>query len=235
MSILKGTKSGISNSYSIILTLNSAGQRPWQLFATKPRSLTTGGCKGLTCPKPDWAAFFPMYSTTYSESLCLPRNWKWSALSQSSLLQTFSPATFSHLAKFGLFANPTVSAKQHRDTGLPLRLRDYKCFPWLIVEHNHSKTQAKLCHWQAANAGHAALHVLETLSRHRHEDGEHQETQIPPIITITTRGAEVCVWAVYRDGDATVGIIPFAVSQQLLTACFTDNGSHLVWRCDANY
>jgi hypothetical protein len=86
---------------------------------------------------------------------------------------------------------------------------DYICFPWLIVEHKKAGEVAleEKCYCQAANAGTAAIMMLETLSGivpgvKEHKAHEH----IPPVVTMTTVDKIVRVWITYSckpsDNDA---------------------------------
>jgi hypothetical protein len=72
---------------------------------------------------------------------------------------------------------------------------EYVLFPWLIVEHmkDEYKGNAELCYSHAANAGAAALRMLQNLSRHDSQSlGD-----IPPVVTMTIRRDLVRVWIMH--------------------------------------
>jgi hypothetical protein len=91
-------------------------------------------------------------------------------------------------------------------------LSDCICFPWLIVEHKKAGEMAneEKCHCQAANAGTAAVMMLETLSKIVPGGKKHMaDKHIPPVITMTTVDKIVRVWITYcckheRFGDDAV-------------------------------
>lgn len=78
---------------------------------------------------------------------------------------------------------------------------DYICFPWLIVEHkrNGDGSVEKKCYCQAANAGAAAVMMLESLFNSEPQARKHNEANehIPPVVTITTVDRIVRVWITY--------------------------------------
>jgi hypothetical protein len=110
----------------------------------------------------------------------------------------FSKTTLAHLARHGVESN-TAGLFRHKGTA-PV-LSDYICFPWLIVEHKKTGGRALVekCYCQAANAGTAAIMMLETLSMVVEDDGQETKDKdhIPPVVTITTVDSVVRVWIAY--------------------------------------
>ena len=180
--------------------MNSAQSRPWTLFGSSERT----GKKGyrqddrinLTEPKPDWVAFFPIYSPA-GERIATSKRWHLDKVPRQSITENFSATTLRHLARHGVESNTAGLFRKpaQRD---PV-LSDHICFPWLIVEHKKIGGAAlgEACYCQAANAGTAAIMMLETLSTIVPWTHQHSNEHIPPVVTVTTVAKVVRVWITY--------------------------------------
>ncbi|KAJ4253588.1 hypothetical protein NW757_005540 [Fusarium falciforme] len=170
-------------------SFQEARDRPWTLFGPDGSEGTQGD---LPAPKPGWVAHFPVYVIAPAEY-----NHQHSGLQQfassHSIVDNFSQVTLEHLAGHGLQPSATGVTKTGR-RGATLS-SEYVLFPWLIVEHmkDEYKGNAELCYSHAANAGAAALRMLENLSRHDNQSlGD-----IPPVVTMTIRRDLVRVWIMH--------------------------------------
>ncbi len=180
---------------------NSAQSRPWTLFRGKKKTGRKGfrqdDRKSLTEPKPDWVAFFPIYDHKRPR-IPTPKRWQLTKGLRKGITENFLYTTLQHLARFGVESN-TAGLFRRRPRQTVVR-SDFICFPWLIVEHKKAGKTAKgeECYCQAANAGTAAIMMLETLSAivpgsKQQRTNEH----IPPVVAVTTVDKDVRVWITY--------------------------------------
>ena len=175
--------------------MNSAQSRPWTLFRSK-KGHRHKDRKKLTEPKPDWVAFFPIYSPA-GERITTPKRWHLDKVLRQNITENFSVATLRHLARREVQSNTAGLFRKtaQRETVLS----DYVCFPWLIVEHKKAGGAAleETCYCQAANAGSAAVMMLETLSTIVPGENQDANKHIPPVVTVTTVAEVVRVWIAY--------------------------------------
>lgn len=126
---------------------------------------------------------------------------------KASIVDNFTKETLQALAEEGLQCNAANIFRQGRKNSIVMS--DYLCFPWLIVEHKKSshEGQSIFCYCQAANAGMAALMMLQRLAKYT--DKREDEAHVPPVITITTIDGVVRVWVMYvtEGGEAYVSAI----------------------------
>jgi hypothetical protein len=182
----------------------SAQSRPWTLFgqkkqvAGKPRvkkGFRQDDREGLTEPKPDWVAFFPIYDV--SANRIPTANIMSLKTGPKAMTEKFEHTTLQHLARHGVESN-TAGLYRKKDKWIS---SDFICFPWLIVEHKKAGDGSveRKCHCQAANAGTAAVMMLESLFNSEPEANEHNEANehIPPVVSITTVCKTVRVWITY--------------------------------------
>lgn len=173
---------------------NSAMSRPWTLFHTKS-GYRKDDRRNLTGPTPDWVAFFPIYPDEH-DRIQTPKRWQFAnAGPRKSMTENFSLTTLRHLAKHGV--QPST-CRLIGDPKLPdVVASDCISFPWLIVEHKKlgDRPRTEKCYCQAANAGTAAIMMLETLSRivPKAKNNAH----IPPVVTMTTVDRVVKIWIAY--------------------------------------
>ncbi|KAL2193245.1 hypothetical protein P885DRAFT_64083 [Corynascus similis CBS 632.67] len=174
----------------------SAQSRPWTLFG-QSRGFRQKDRQNLTYPTPDWVAFFPVYDHA-GERIPTSERWRLTEAPIKAINENFSYTTLQYLASYGVESNTAGLFRQGRKHGLS----DYICFPWLIVEHKRAGGPAteEECYCQAANAGTAAVMMLETLSKifpgvAKKERRAHKH--IPPVVTITTVDKIVRVWITY--------------------------------------
>jgi hypothetical protein len=234
-----------------MLTHFSAQSRPWTLFRQKKGSdkraekrFRQDDRENLTVPKPDWVAFFPIYTRKFlRERIPTSKKWQLTKDPKNVMIENFSDATLQHLARRGVQSN-TAGLFRNPQSLKRMVLSDCICFPWLIVEHKKAGdvVNEEECHCQAANAGTAAVMMLETLSKivpggKKHMADEH----IPPVITMTTVDKIVRVWITYRrrrSGDDAVqyvsrSMLLFSGGICLLTYAYTEDGLHLEGGHDA--
>lgn len=172
------------------MTYARARDRPWTIFGPDGSEGTQGD---LPEPNPAWVAHFPVFVITPAD------NHQHSGLqhfaSSHSIVDNFSQVTLEHLAGHGLQPSATGVTKTGR-RGAALS-EEHVLFPWLIAEHmkDEYKGNAELCYSQAANAGAAALRMLQNLSRHDIKFPD--DTHIPPVVIITTRHELVRVWIMH--------------------------------------
>lgn len=136
-------------------------------------------------------AFFPIFERK-GKRIPMSNKWQLTQDLNKGVIENFSITTLEHLAHQGVESNTAGLFQQRQRDRI---LSDFTCFPWLIVEHKKAGPRAVECHCQAANAGAAAIMMLETLSAilpraKGHKTGEH----IPPVVTMTTVGRVVKVW-----------------------------------------
>ncbi|RSL45692.1 hypothetical protein CEP54_014173 [Fusarium duplospermum] len=171
-------------------SFQQARDRPWTLFGPDGSEGTQGD---LPEPKPAWVAHFPVFVISPVD------NRRHSGLqhfaSSHSIVDNFSQVTLEHLASHGLQPSATGVKKTGR-RGAALS-PEHVLFPWLIAEHmkDEYKGNVELCYSQAANAGAAALRMLQNLSRHDIKFPD--DTHIPPVVIITTRRDLVRVWIMH--------------------------------------
>jgi hypothetical protein len=186
--------------------------RPWTLFGNTQKFRV--GYRGLSEPKPDWVAYFPIYNFIAGDRIPTTTNWRFEKSPKGCMVQNFSMQTLQALAEHGL--QPTARAIFREGRRDNIKMSDLICYPWLIVEHKKSSDQGKdlFCYCQAANAGMGALMMLKTLAKYA-ERRVHDE-HIPPVITITTVECTVRVWVMYVDEGAdayvSVGCRRFSMS-----------------------
>jgi hypothetical protein len=202
-----------------MLTHFSAQSRPWTLFRQKKGSdrkaekgFRQDDRENLTVPKPDWVAFFPIYTRNFPrERIPTSKKWQLTKDPKNGMTENFSTDTLEHLARHGVPSNTAGLFRKPQDLKRMV-LSDCICFPWLIVEHKKAGEMAneEKCHCQAANAGTAAVMMLEILSEIVPGDKKHMaDEHIPPVITMTTVDKIVRVWITYcckheRFGDDAV-------------------------------
>ncbi|KAK4038765.1 hypothetical protein C8A01DRAFT_37255 [Parachaetomium inaequale] len=184
----------------------SAQSRRWTLFRQKKvgekkaeRGFRQDDRENLTEPKPDWVAYFPVHNFP-RERIPTSKKWQFMRDPNNAMIENFSHTTLQHLARHGVQSN-TAGLFRKRQNQKTIVLSDCICFPWLIVEHKKAGEVAleERCYCQAANAGTAAVMMLETLSGivpgvKKHTANEH----IPPVVTMTTVDKIVRVWITYR-------------------------------------
>ncbi|CEJ83087.1 hypothetical protein VHEMI03116 [[Torrubiella] hemipterigena] len=144
-------------------------------------------------PQPDYIAAFPAYNDHYISKLKIPKAWFLKEHFESDNFIHFSETTFRLLAQKGLSAHiqPFPPEQTKRRGKKP----DYFCFPWFIAEFKAAKKAKEFCYCQAANAGSAAILMFEKLCKW--DIRNHNFSQIPPVLTMTTIGSEVKLWVVY--------------------------------------
>jgi hypothetical protein len=113
------------------------------------------------------------------------------------MVQNFSLKNLQKLAKHGL--QPSAAAIFQHGRQDPIKMSDCICYPWLIVEYKPAVQSEKnlFCYCQAANAGMAALMMMQRLAKY--SEKRTRDEHIPPVITITTVAGEVRVWVMFVD------------------------------------
>lgn len=127
--------------------------------------------QGLTAPRPDWTAFFPMYEDIAGEEK------QETSLVSKTIRDNFSITTLKHLANRNVQCHPRSllrrmiageksSPGRRRKRDLPTKeTLELLSFPWFIVEHKRSGYMPEdQRHIQAANAGACAIMMHESLS-----------------------------------------------------------------------
>ncbi|KAK3997898.1 hypothetical protein QBC44DRAFT_364098 [Cladorrhinum sp. PSN332] len=163
----------------------TAQDRPWSLFGK--HQFKAAQRLNLTEPKPDLAFFYPIYDFESGCAIPTPEAWKWGKTPKHNIVDNFSRPVLQHLAKHGLQPSTTSSIEG-------------TCFPWFIVEHKMQVVgkEKEYCYCQAANAGAAAVMMLQQLARPVHLPAANAaDSQVPPVITMTTVDKVVRVWATY--------------------------------------
>lgn len=124
----------------------------------------------------------------------MPERWQWMKDPKHSIVENFSFRTLDHLAKHEIQSNTAGLFRRRQEDKI---LSDFICFPWLIVEHKKAGGVGvkEQCYCQAANAGTAAVMLLQTLSKYV-PPGKVNE-HIPPVVTMTTVDSTVRVWITY--------------------------------------
>ncbi len=151
-------------------------------------------------------AFFPIYDYDYVGDR-IPTSIRWPVTEELRPRiaedAVFSRQTLAHLARYGVESS---TARLFSRLQKNVILSDYICFPWLVVEHKKAGKGGtrEQCYCQAANAGTAAVMMLESLYSIETEhvpDNEH----ILPVVTMTTVDKNVRIWLAYSckpSGDA---------------------------------
>ncbi|KAM0818179.1 hypothetical protein AB5N19_03988 [Seiridium cardinale] len=169
------------------------GNEDWDLF-DKFHGFRSPDREGLSHPKPDLVCYFPILDTGDEKKKSTPERSFWKHTAQERLAQNLSGLTYKtliDLEKFGLKFSPRRLTEQRISKGEHLQ-----CFPWLIVEYKkQDKKKEEQCYCQAANAGSAALMLLQTAATFAEFKEECQH--VPPVVTVTTIGRSVRVWVVY--------------------------------------
>ena len=150
------------------------------------------GKSGLTEPIPDSANYFPIYDANASARMVTSNRWPWENSCRLGLVENFTLQTLRHLAKHGL--EPSVGGVFRKEKR-GIALSDYMCYPWLIVEHKKHERKADECYCQAANGASAALTMMQILSKYAPNKAD--DGHVPPIVALTTVGAEVRIWIAY--------------------------------------
>jgi hypothetical protein len=181
---------------------HSAQSRLWSLFG-KPARFQHDKRENLTAPKPDWVAFYPIWGgmtrSSDSERWGLPKDPR----NSWAIMENFSYETLEHLACHNVESNISGIFRP-RKGNMVTPFADYICFPWLIVEHKKEGGPAHIekCYCQAANAGAAAVMMLETLAKIPGMEKHRTKTHIPPVVTMTTVDSIVRVWITYACGPS---------------------------------
>lgn len=154
-------------------------------------------------PKPDWAAFYPIYNFD-SDRIPTSERWPWGAKEQQpplyAIVDNLSLETLRRLAEMpknglqsstsAIFLSPEKQKKY--------KFADLICFPWLIAEHKNGDEKSEVCYCQAANAGAAAVLMLQRLCEVLPEKLWAKDCgHIPPVVTVTTVHKTVRVWIMY--------------------------------------
>ncbi|KAI1768474.1 hypothetical protein GGR53DRAFT_410512 [Hypoxylon sp. FL1150] len=158
-----------------------AYDHPWSLFTSQFR-FEHRQTTDLTQPTPNLTAYFPIFDTRTSR-------WPWTKWLKGVMVENFSRETLERLVKHGLHPSATGV---FRDGLSP---RNSICYPWFIVEHRKDGEQKDSeCYCRAANDAAAALMMLRTLAKYS------ADTDMPPVVTMTTTGEIVRVWIAFFDG-----------------------------------
>ena len=201
----------------------SARDREWTLFDSK-KKFAGGSRQGLTAPKPDWVAFYPVYDfDSEGGRVRIPtsRKWQWNESPMDSMVENFTVGTLKHLMlEHGLQPSTAtvLGSGQHKAS-------DLICFPWLIVEQKRNDVGQEKCYCQAANAGAAAVMLFERLCKYVPKSSRtKREAQIPPVVTVTTVDKMVRVWVAYSHQElkeyasgSKLHITPSSNFNQMLT------------------
>ncbi len=175
------------------ISFNRNEQRLWTLFYE--HGPFSDRRNGLSAPKPDWAAYFPIYDNSNPEGTRIVTQWNWAASAGLGIADAFSHEQLQSLADGGLQCHVAARLGKHR------RSKPDPCdmftFPWLVVEHkkNQKGINDKECYEQAANAASCVLLMFENLAQYAKP--ERYAAHIPPVVTITTVGKEVKMWIGY--------------------------------------
>jgi hypothetical protein len=172
---------------------STRSEKIWNLF-DRNQGFRSQDRVNLSRPKPDRAFYFTIHNFTSPQNIPSSERWLWEDSAQEKLIENFSLDVLDSLWQNGLqFCLSTKSNESDR-----YRPRELQCFPWLIIEHkraNPGKAEIEKCYCQAANAGSAALMMLQTAAKYaeNRDQGQH----VPPVVTITTISKEVRVWVVF--------------------------------------
>ncbi|KAH8175072.1 hypothetical protein LIA77_06491 [Sarocladium implicatum] len=169
--------------------------RPWTLF-NKRTGFRSRDRVSLTEPKPDWTASFPVYDFAASTRVPTSSRWRWTNSPKDHLVENFTLQNLEKLCQVGL--ESTTGGRYRREKQGSLICSDLMCFPWLIVEHKRSNQGEEKCYCQAANAGSAAVMMLQGLARYA--KSQRQDGHVPPVVTMTTVDKIVRVWIVHSCG-----------------------------------
>jgi hypothetical protein len=169
-------------------------ERSWTLFAKGKefRRQTSG----LTEPRPDYVAYFPIYDFNKGGRTQTSDRWNWPNNAKNGLVKNFLRSTLEHLATHGLEPSPAGIFKEHGRA--EIEMSDFLCYPWLVVEHKRDKVPMDtemFCYCQAANAAQGVLKMHEILAQYAEDKTD--ATHIPPITTMTTVGSNVKIWIAY--------------------------------------
>jgi hypothetical protein len=140
--------------------------------------------------------------------------WQWTKSPKDSLVENFSRTNLERLAQHGLQPSSAGIFRQGRATSIVPS--DCVCFPWFIVEHKKSNNKENQCYCQAANAGAAAVMMLQTLSQYATK--KPRDEHVPPVVTMTTVNKMVRIWIIYscNNSEAFVRIRIFFSSGKIL-------------------
>ncbi|KEY71293.1 hypothetical protein S7711_05886 [Stachybotrys chartarum IBT 7711] len=173
-----------------------AQSRPWGLFGSH-EMFRHADRLHLTEPRPDWVAFYPIYNLGAGEAadrIPMTERWQWEKSAQDTIVENLSLKTLAYLSKYGLRATTASIFREGKTKDIDAS--DYICFPWFIVEHKKTdQTVETQCYCQAANAGAAALLMLQTLVKYA--ETRNEDAHIPPVVTMTTVGETVRIWITY--------------------------------------
>lgn len=162
------------------------------MFA-KDRKLRQGS-HGLTEPKPDFVAYFPIYDFNGSEPIWSYDRWQWAYNPKEALVRNFSRKILEHLAQHGL--EPSVAGIFRETRRTEIEKSRFMCYPWLIVEHKKANLdKAEACYCQAANAASAALKMHQILAQYA--ENKVDDVHVPAVTIMTTVGQVVRVWIAY--------------------------------------
>lgn len=162
--------------------------------------------KGLTKPIPDWMVAFPACDDLSLASLEIVRDGRRRNSPNSLMMAPFSHDALFHLARHGLHSQVANSFAKQR-SGMVLDIAEYKCFPWLVVEHKGSKKKpsytAEHCYSQTANGTSAAILLLQNLCKYEVSTVKNYR-RLPPVIGISTVSSEIKVWVTHATSDCIV-------------------------------
>jgi hypothetical protein len=170
--------------------LKSAENETWDTNLEPSRNLQTAA-------KPDFSFGFPIHNEDYQQS---------SGFRNDPYLQHYTTRTLSRLAMDGLRSRPisgsiTDAAQMKRENK---ETQSQLCFPWCIVQLKGAEQVTATAgnedlvletFHQASIAASDALVMLEKLATFADvkQDGQH----IPPVIAITSVGANTTVWLTF--------------------------------------
>lgn len=152
-------------------------------------------------PKPDTVCYFPVHDIKKRVDTVSTGGYSWRDTAHESLVQNFTLETLDQLKRFGLQYCPLDSSKGKPK---PDSAQSLHCFPWLIAEYKVAEKQKEKCLCQAANAGTAALMLLQTAARFATDKLDNRH--VPPVVTITTTSNYIKVWMMYcttKDSEDT--------------------------------
>ncbi|KAH8196624.1 hypothetical protein TruAng_009218 [Truncatella angustata] len=156
--------------------------------------------QNLKYPKPDWVAHFPIcdLENPTASGFAQKPLWDWSSSKNGKMVHEFDGQDLQRLTDFGLQCHVARALQGKKNAGNMDPDKMFS-FPWFIVEFKRTRGEAKYCYCQVANGAACTLLMFETLSRYA--DKEHEQAQIPPIITMTAVGKDVKLWIGYAGPD----------------------------------
>ena len=171
-------------------------------------------------------AFFPIYDHDYvGDRLPSSKQWPITEEQQPQIAEdaVFTLQTLAHLAEHHKVQSSTARlfSRPQKD----VVLSDYICFPWLVVEHKKAVKgkDREQCYCQAANAGTAAVMMLESLCRIQKGHGPDND-HILPVVTMTTVDKIVKIWIAYSckpSDDAAAKYVRPRLPAPLVPDCYS--------------